>query len=845
VVTTTQDRVASAAAELGRAGVRHRQSGQRDLSALLAQFPPRQRPDSWAAARLSRGQVLARLLAPPFALGNADFLGKARRGLSCMLGWLADHPGDTWQQRWIASGAEQQADWRLLPAAWAVRAKGRGKDYGRGKGDECSAGLTLMICADVIRPNPEWLLVTPAPQKLAVPMARARDPQAFSELTRLCQQLTASQGTRNVALARITMIMAAKGGRVPDITVGDCIEIHQLSDAAARRLGKGQYFRSTFFYQLLRSLGGFPAAAPPTTRAFNVRGQMSAEQMIDRYGIECTPIRGLLVDYLREFQTASDYSTVLALSYVLGKLFWRDLELHHPGISSLHLPPAVASAWKQRLAAKTVRTTGPDGQIAQAQAPRIAGHDNLVTVRSFYLDIAEWAADDPARWGPWVTVCPIREGELNSKKHASVRKSRMDQRTRERLPALPALAAAAEAGRMAAVQRLEAARAAAPGEAFTVAGRTLIRPLLRHSCGGRVWGADPATGRRCDLEAGERLAFWSWATVEVLRLTGIRIEELTELSHHSLIQYRLPATRELIPLLQIAPSKTDTERLLVVAPELADVLATIITRIRNPDGSVPLVVAYDPYERVWNPPMPLLFQWRHGLENRPIGPAGIRRGLEMALAAAGLTDSSGAPLRFTPHDFRRLFLTDAIMHGMPPHIAQLVAGHRDINTTMGYKAVYPEEVINGHRAFIARRRNLRPGEEYRTPTDAEWEEFLGHFERRRVALGDCGRSYSSPCIHEHSCLRCPLLRPSPAQRPRIAEIRGNLLDRIAEAEREGWAGEAEGLKVSLAGARHKLTQLDEMARRAATVHLGIPAFPDIAGRIIITSPSALASEENP
>jgi integrase len=35
------------------------------------------------------------------------------------------------------------------------------------------------------------------------------------------------------------------------------------------------------------------------------------------------------------------------------------------------------------------------------------------------------------------------------------------------------------------------------------------------------------------------------------------------------------------------------------------------------------------------------------------------------------------------HDFRRLFITDAILHGMPPHIAQLVAGHRDINTTMG------------------------------------------------------------------------------------------------------------------------------------------------------------------
>src|ERR1700694_3792830 len=57
---------------------------------------------------------------------------------------------------------------------------------------------------------------------------------------------------------------------------------------------------------------------------------------------------------------------------------------------------------------------------------------------------------------------------------------------------------------------------------------------------------------------------------------------------------------------------------------------------------------------------------------------------------------------------RRLFITDAILRGMPPHIAQLVAGHGDITTNMGYKAVYPDEVINGHRAYIARRRALRP-----------------------------------------------------------------------------------------------------------------------------------------
>ena len=105
--------------------------------------------------------------------------------------------------------------------------------------------------------------------------------------------------------------------------------------------------------------------------------------------------------------------------------------------------------------------------------------------------------------------------------------------------------------------------------------------MLKTETTGRVWAEDPDGGRRRDLTFEEHRGFWTWAMVEVLRHTGIRIEELTELSHHSLIQYRLPATGELIPLLQITPSKTDAERLLVISPELADVLSTIVARIRG------------------------------------------------------------------------------------------------------------------------------------------------------------------------------------------------------------------------------------------------------------------------
>ncbi|MFI6010179.1 IS5 family transposase [Streptomyces sp. NPDC051243] len=60
---------------------------------------------------------------------------------------------------------------------------------------------------------------------------------------------------------------------------------------------------------------------------------------------------------------------------------------------------------------------------------------------------------------------------------------------------------------------------------------------------------------------------------------------------------------------------------------------------------------------------------------------------------------------------------------------------------------------------------MRPSEEYRTPTDEEWNEFLGHFERRKVAPGDCGRAYGASCQHEHSCVRCPLLARDGLGRP--------------------------------------------------------------------------------
>ena len=81
---------------------------------LVAAFPPRPLASSWPATEAARSAVLARVLAAPFALDNPLSQQTRRLGVLAVLGWLRAQPGDSWQQRWQASGAEDHPDWRLL-----------------------------------------------------------------------------------------------------------------------------------------------------------------------------------------------------------------------------------------------------------------------------------------------------------------------------------------------------------------------------------------------------------------------------------------------------------------------------------------------------------------------------------------------------------------------------------------------------------------------------------------------------------------------------------------------------------------------------------------------------------
>ena len=144
-----------------------------------------------------------------------------------------------------------------------------------------------------------------------------------------------------------------------------------------------------------------------------------------------------------------------------------------------------------------------------------------------------------------------------------------------------------------------------------------------------------------NAERDEANAFWIWAAIEVLRRTGVRIEELLELTHLSLRQYRAP-TGEMIPLLQISPSKTGNESY-PPPPDLVAILARILRRIKTPEAQVPLLIRYDEHERTFGAPLPHLFQTEFQHRRQVISPGHVRKLLIGLAAKAGIVDVDGTP----------------------------------------------------------------------------------------------------------------------------------------------------------------------------------------------------------
>jgi integrase len=604
-----------------------------------------------------------------------------------VLSWLETFPGQDWQDRWLLSGSDVEG------SSWGPEGLSRGQ---RGT---FTTGLGALLALRAVRPSYGWLFTS---RLLGVYDAYRRHNQAavFAQLSQHLAEHGGNTEHSANALNLVTRMVIGTGKDVLDLDAGD------ITDYTAARKSSGRPRESlALAYQVLHAHGGMPGC-PPTLARYRHTGKRSPAELVDRYPIVDRAVRDVLVHYLTERCAMLDYASLVNQSQMLASLFWADLERHHPGICSVNLPEAVALAWKQRIRVL------PDGR------PRLNYHAVLLAVRSFYLDLRQWSLEDPARWAAWAAPCPIRQADVHSYlKETRLRQARMQQRTRTLAPVLGQLVAAAEERLRLAGLVLHAARATAPGQGFTVES-------TRYRRTGRA-GPRPGpiavfittvdeTGPRVNAERDEDNAFWIWAAIEVLRRTGVRIEELLELTHLSLHQYQAP-TGEMIPLLQISPSKTDRERVIPAAPDLVAVLARILRRVKTPQGQVPLLIRYDGHERTFGAPLPHLFQTVFQHRRQVISPGHVRKLLVGLAAKASIVDVDGTPLRFTPHDFRRIFATETVNGGLPIHIAAKLLGHLDLNTTQGYVAELSGIASDGRESAGREGRNsIRRGSAFGT-----------------------------------------------------------------------------------------------------------------------------------
>jgi len=695
--------------------------------------PPRPQGD------LTRASVeeIAQAVRVTWPTKSADNRWNRSRGARDLLRHLSGFPGHTWQDRWEASGFNEAG--RPVSALRSTR-----REMSR-----VGVGAACLFCLRIIQPSLEAFRSNTFLYYGRRFLAAQNDPLLEKFWTQV-QATPVNPIHHGTALFDVAVALTTQGIALADLTPAALL--HYAWQCRGQGLvlgarGAGSRFPGHLAWQALHATGHFPSHGPATLKAALLNGRLTVEELVDRHEIRHAGVRQLLIAYLERRKPELDYSTLDNLSRHLASNFWATIEQLAPDQPDLRIDAGLYQRWREQAANRA------DGKGRRDFDPI------LRAIRAFYADLRAWAAAEGEQWAIWVAPCPVSDADVRGYGIRKRRvKERMDDRTRQRQPLVSTLVEHMENRYGHLRELLQQAADAADGQTVTVEGRA-YRRLWSRVDQRRVRLGGPANVRVLDLDSGKHInlthaedaAFWEWAIVEVLRHSGVRIEEALELTHLSIRQYQRPGG-EVIALLVVAPSKTDRERVIPMSAELFAVIAAIIRRHTAGGHTIPLLARYDPKERCHSPPMPFLFQRKIGTKHEVISDTTVVNMLKRRCGELAEHHPGFHTAEFTPHDFRRLLATDLVNSGLPIHIGAALLGHLNLQTTRGYVAVFNEDVVRHYQGFLDRRRQARPPDEYRPVTEPEWRGFEEHFDQRKVELGGCARPYGTGCQHEHSCL---------------------------------------------------------------------------------------------
>jgi len=262
--------------------------------------------------------------------------------------------------------------------------------------------------------------------------------------------------------------------------------------------------------------------------------------------------------------------------------------------------------------------------------------------------------------------------------------------------------------------------------------------------------------------------------ITLLRRAGLRLGELLDLELNCVIDYGPTGTWLRVPL-----GKLGTER---SVPLDADTIATLDSWVtqRGPQRPHPNSRTDSPCDYLFAERGQRLRGWR------------IRKGLDAAVAAAGLTGPGDLPLRITPHMLRHTYATELANAGMSLQGLMALLGHVTPEMTLRYAVLASPTLRAAYDEAMGKVRKLipvAPAGRPQVPAKVDW--IASEFLKTRLTGGYCSRHLAADaCPYANVCETCDNFVPghefAPALRAQLDDIR----ELKADAERRGWTSEA-------------------------------------------------------
>lgn len=201
-----------------------------------------------------------------------------------------------------------------------------------------------------------------------------------------------------------------------------------------------------------------------------------------------------------------------------------------------------------------------------------------------------------------------------------------------------------------------------------------------------------------------------------------------------------------------------------------------------------------------------------------IGRTTIREMLAGISRRAGARTHDGQPLLVHPHDCRRVFASEHLNNGTPPHVLRALLGHERLDTVMIYAKLYPGTLVDAYRRHVRGLYQSVHGDDVlRAPTAEEWEALARSCDLRDMGAHLCALPAGEHCPKGLICLGCVHAQPKKSAMPLFERMRASHARQLerAEARREPLG--------QLAARRQELHRIERALRRTQELDTDVAA----------------------